>query len=133
MKLRPAIMEDAKFLFDLKNDPVVREYSIVTHNKIKWKDHLQWLKKHLHEIQIIESDWDYKPYGDIRIEGNEIAIKLDSEHRGKGIGYWLLAPLVKKGMTAKIVNENISSIRLFIKLGFKPTIYDKKGYYIFKL
>ena len=131
--LRPATIDDAEFLFSLKNDPLTLKFAIKTHNKIKWEDHLKWVKKHLKEIQIIGFEYEpltYVTVGSVRINP-EIAIVIDKKYRGKNIAYRVLKSIIKPGMIARIVEGNISSMRLFVRLGFSPVEY-KKGYYIFK-
>ena len=130
IKLRPATMDDARVLLNWKNDPVMRKFSIETHDEIKMEDHLKWLEKHLNEIYIICSHRD--TYGDIRLEGNVIAIKLDPDSRGKGIGKKAigLAQGIRDELVAYIVNGNVPSMRLFLGAGFKVTDYNEDGYYI---
>lgn len=127
--LRNATWEDAKFLFDLKNDKTVRKFSIVTQKKIKWEDHLEWYKKNMQYTYIIE--WNGERCGDIRIKNLEIAIKLDPKFRGLGIGSDVLHLVTDKYgfLTAKIVDGNVPSMKLFTKYGFK-VIDHKDNYYI---
>lgn len=122
-------MDDALILLEWKNDPTMRKFSIQTHEEIKLEDHLKWLEKHLSEIYIICSHRD--TYGDIRFEGDEIAIKLDPKFRGMGIGKraLTLATMRRKHLIAKIVNGNIASMNLFISCGFKFKAYEE-GYYV---
>ena len=135
MKLRQAKITDAKFLFDLKNDKDVRKWSIASKDKIKWDNHLEWLNKHLHEIFIITND--KKPVGDIRLEEDEIAIKIAKKARGNGYADIAIKIVCKlcRILTAKIVDGNVPSMRLFIKNDFK-VVYHKVsngvGYYILK-
>jgi RimJ/RimL family protein N-acetyltransferase len=130
IKLRPATMEDSDKLLEWKNDPVMRKFSIVTGDIIKKEDHIKWLRKHLDEIYIIEGD---DLYGDIRFEGDEIAIKLDPKFRGQGIGRQALeiAKLMKDTIIAKIVDGNVASMALFTRSGFK-VIDHQDNYYILK-
>lgn len=129
IKLRPATIEDAQDLFRWKNDPVTRRFSILTKNKIKWEDHLEYLNKNIGSFQIITDGEN--SFGAIRIT-DEVAIWLDKKYRGKGIAFEALQQIIERGMVAKIVNGNIASFRLFISLGFKPIEY-MGGYYILKL
>lgn len=122
-------MEDAARLLAWKNDPVTRRFAIVTHEIIPMQTHLEYLKGHLQDIQIIE--YGGVPVGDIRID-EEVSIRLDPEYRGKQIGYKALSLVVRPKMVAKIVNGNIPSFRLFLSLGFKPKSYEE-GYYILTL
>jgi len=130
--VRKATMADAENLLKWKNDPIMRKYSIVTHKKIKMADHLKWLRKHLDEIYIIGED-----FGDVRVSDGEIAIKLAPEHRGKGYGLQALQAMDRryKGLTAKIVDGNVASMRLFIKNKYSPVehkVTNGIGYYILK-
>ena len=129
---RPATIEDAKFLLDLKNDPDVRKFSIVTTKKIKYKDHLRWLEEHLKYIEIIELGGI--PVGDVRLEpfngGREVAIKLLKDYRGQGVGKVVLGPLEGR-LYAKVTDGNIPSMNLFYSSGFKATAhYRKERYWI---
>ncbi len=130
--IRAATMQDADNLLKWKNDPTMRKYSIVTHEKIKKADHLKWLAKNLKGIYIIGDN-----YGDVRVSGNEVAIKLAPEHRGKGYGLDALRAMDARydNLIAKIVDGNISSMRLFIKAKYRPVAHKVKngiGYYIFQ-
>lgn len=125
-------MADAENLLKWKNDPTMRKYSIVTHEKIKMADHLKWLKKNLKGIYIIGDN-----FGDVRVSGKEVAIKLAPEHRGKGYALEALRAMDRryKGLTAKIVDGNIASFRLFIKAKYMPIehkVTNGVGYYILK-
>lgn len=123
---RPAALKDTGFLFVLKNDRDVRMNSIYSHRKIPFKPHKLWMEKHVHEITIILADG--MPVGDVRIEENEISIKLLPAFRGKGIGGQAIKELSRKGQVAKIVEGNIGSMRIFVQNGFNFTGYEK-GYY----
>ena len=132
IRLRKATMEDADNLLKWKNDDTMRKFSIVTQDKIEMKDHIKWLRKHLDEIYIIGDD-----YGDIRFEGDEIAIKIDKKWRGKGIGYDAIriAKEMRDVIIAKVVDGNVASMRLFTGAGFKITGHEIEngiGYYILK-
>ena len=128
IKLRKADMGDAIHLFRWKNDPTVRKYAIKTHDKIDWETHMKWCEKNLKKTQIITDG--ILPLGDIRIDNGEVAIKIDKRYRNQGIGTLALQKIQEK-LTAKIVEGNIPSMRLFIGAGFKPVSY-RKGVYIFK-
>jgi len=131
MNLRPMIMADADFLLALKNYPETRQFAIITHDEIKKEDHLKYLEQNLQHFQIIESGSEMIKYGAIRIQYNDISIWIARELWGKGIATWILEKVSEKGMTAKIVNSNIASMRAFINAGFKPVSYQR-NYYIFQ-
>jgi len=133
MKFRKVTMEDADFLLDLKNDPEVRKWAIVTHQEIKRENHLFWLEKKLKEKGIyfyilIEDD---NCVGDLRVEADrEISVRIVKEFRGKGLARQALGLIAGK-FYAKIVEGNLASMNLFIKSGFKFTDY-KEGVYLLK-
>jgi RimJ/RimL family protein N-acetyltransferase len=119
-------MDDADFLLGLKNDPEMRRFAVVTHKKIRQKDHIEWLKNHLHEIRIIGNK-----QGMVRIsDDREVSINIAPQFRGKGLASKVLAQL-SDGLWAKIVNGNVASMRLFLQNGFMITDY-KEGYYVLK-
>lgn len=129
MRLRPATTHDSDFLLMLKNDPVMRRFSVVTHDEIKKVDHLKWLKKHLKEIWIIVHG--VTDVGMLRIsKEKEISINICPEWRGKGVGFYALQ-FCTQNVWAKIVNGNVASMRLFLSAGFKITGYEN-NYYILR-
>lgn len=125
MKLRPATMEDSDFLLELKNDPVMRKFAVVTHEPIKKADHVRWLSKHLGEIKIIGDN-----FGMFRVsDEGEVSINISPNYRGVGLGTEVLKKHCPKGVWAKIVNGNVASMNLFLRNGFVITGYEK-GYYV---
>lgn len=123
-------INDADFMLELKNYPETRMFAIASNDEIKREDHLKWLENNLQYFKIIEVmiEGDYKPAGVIRIQDNEISIWIHRSFWGRGIATWVLETVSEKGMTAKIVNGNISSMRAFINAGFKPVSYNGKYY-----
>lgn len=128
MKLRRAEWSDARNLLRWKNDPTMRKYSIVSHDEILWDNHVEWLKNHIDEIHVITDG--NRDYGDVRLEGDDIAIKLDPNFRGMGIGTEAikLAQEMRTFLIAHIVTENLASLNLFTKCGFKFKSFQD-GYY----
>lgn len=134
IKLRQATLADAQDLLKWKNDPLMRDFSIVSSKVIKETDHLKWLDKHIQDILIIT--YNGENCGDIRFDGNEVAIKLDEKFRGMGIAKKALLKALKgkENIIAKIVDGNVASMRLFQSCGFKVIDhqFNNKGYYILK-
>lgn len=127
MKLRKATTEDSDFLLELKNDPVMRKFAVVTHKKIKKADHEKWLAKNLHTFSIVMVDGERM--GMFRVtDDKEVSINLAPAARGKGLGAKVLKRC-PKGVWAKIVNGNVPSMRLFLNHGFKIVDY-KENYYV---
>jgi RimJ/RimL family protein N-acetyltransferase len=134
--LRPATIEDAKFLFDLKNDEDTRRNAIVTEDLILWENHLPWLEKRLEKPGMNIIMLDEIPVGDVRFDygdETEISIKLVPEFRGQGIARRVIGMCLGK-LVAYIVDGNIPSMRTFLANGFKPVEYikGKKNYYRFE-
>lgn len=147
---RSATIDDADFLLKLKNDPETRKNAILTKQRIKKADHLEWLERKIadEDARVIIVIQDQMPIGTIRFNqyGNgmiEVAIVLAKEARGRGLGSDIVEHLqilllhhdiwhIKKRLIAKIVDGNIASFNVFIKNGFKMIGYTKTrkiGYY----
>lgn len=122
MRFRPMNMGDAKKMFEWKNYKETREYAIAHNKRIKWDNHLKWLKANLHYFKIINDG-----VGAIRVQDKEVSIWIDRKYWGKGLGTQAIKMLSKKGYTAKIVQGNIASQKAFIKAGYKPfyTVWRK--------
>lgn len=128
LKLREATMDDAKFLLDLKNDPVMRKFAVVTSEKITMRKHLKWLASNIDTMWIITLKGD--DMGMFRItDDNEVSINLAPASRGQGIGSRVLKKFCPKGVWAKIVDGNVASMKIFLKNGFE-IIDHKKNYYV---
>lgn len=91
MKLRAATVEDARLLFDWRNEPLTRAMSVKT-EPILWEAHLQWLSARLARpepgLYIFEDD--KSPYGMLRIDDDEISYSVDQKFRGKGLATRML-------------------------------------------
>lgn len=133
MKYRKATAKDALNLFNLKNDLVVRKNAI-NKEEVGWETHMTWLAKALTDkdtkIWIIVSDED-EFIGDLRIQNDEMSIRLVKEFRGKGLGSKVIKEFSDPGMTAKICEGNIGSMNVFVSNGFR-FIYYRKGVYTLK-
>lgn len=141
VRIRWATMDDADFLLSVKNDPIVRKFSIVTHNKIKKKDHVRWLASVIADTdrRLYLIEYEGKRAGDIRFDTTgrwvEVSVRLARKYRRKGIGSFVIpfacrgiaAALPGKTLFAKIVDGNKASARTFEKAGF---VFHKqmKGY-----
>ena len=127
-------MQDAEFLLKLKNQADVRKFSIVSKGRILMKNHVKWLEKTLMDPEVefwLIVEGSKSPIGDVRIDRNEISIRIISSFQGKKVGTKTIKTFTKHGMTAKIVEGNIKSMRTFIKCGYRPTEYAK-GVYTFE-
>ena len=129
LKLRPATFEDADFLLELKNDPTMRKFAVVSNKKIKRMDHIDWLHDNMESISIITERGIR--LGMFRIADSEVSINLSPICRGRGIGSRVLRKFCPKGVWAKIVDGNVPSMRIFLKNGFEITDHEE-NYYVLK-
>lgn len=131
MNLRPMTMADADKMLGWKNYPETRQFAILTKEEIKKEDHYKWLEENIQFFQVIYSGSELVRYGAIRIRGMEISIWIDREFWHMGIASYILEQVSEVGMTAKVVEGNVGSMRAFINAGFKPVSYHN-NYYIFQ-
>lgn len=127
-------MEDADFLLELKNDPIMRQFAVVSHEKISMADHLNWLEKHINEIQIVELKqyWNFVKAGMFRVsDDKEVSINLHPKFRGQGLGQEVVSKHCPKGVWAKIVDGNEASMKLFLNNGFQ-VVDHKENYHVLK-
>lgn len=132
--LRKVIFEDALNIFNLSNDGLVRKSSF-NPEKIKWKNHLIWLKKKLEDensIYFAVVDALDKFYGQVRFDINTkkeeaiINISLGEKIRGLGLSYFVIDKSINellkiksiKLIKAYIKHDNIPSIKSFEKANF---------------
>ena len=128
LKLCIATFDNAELLFDWANDNTVRRNSLSTRG-ILWEEHLKWFGSKLHSQSKIYLLYNDKiPVGQIRFDFiNEfwvIDYSIDEKYRGKGFGKIILELAIKKfkkgdTLKAKVKNENISSLKIFQKIGFE--------------
>tara|TARA_R110000751_G_scaffold6403_6_gene27327 strand:+ start:43 stop:645 length:603 start_codon:yes stop_codon:yes gene_type:complete len=129
MKLRKATFNDWKVLLDWRNDPLTRKNSF-TQEIVKEENHKKWFRKNLIDetsnLFILETKTN-EPVGTIRsdeIDNNSYLLSwnISPNHRKKGHGSLILNLFLqnKIGMfTAEIKPENLASIKMVEKNGFK--------------
>lgn len=135
--LRPMLMTDADFMLGLKNDLATRKFAIVSHKEIKREDHYKWLENNLQYFRVIQDTERGLPIGAIRVQDLEVSIWIYHQFRNQGIAKKTLQLISGQGMSAKIVEGNLASMRAFIYAGFVPVEYIVKfpetpNYYIFR-
>ena len=125
--LRPASINDAKILYLWRNDSMTRLSSHNT-NKIKWNDHINWLKSMLDnkDKKIFIAESNGKPVGTIRAEYIDNVYKLSwtvsPESRGKDFGkkmVKLLTCKINAPIRAEIKKENVASAKIAEYSGMK--------------
>ena len=130
--LRPVRVEDRRLIWKWANDPVARALSFST-EKIPWEKHVAWFESKRTDPSIhfyIAVDKNDVPAGQIRYQINGqaavVSVSLAPEQRGRGYG----AEIIRMGtrelwvttktniIHAYIKQDNIASIRAFVKAGF---------------
>jgi RimJ/RimL family protein N-acetyltransferase len=120
LRLRPATIEDARILFEWRNDPQVRAASH-KQDKISFEAHLSWLKSALAnpDRRLYIAEEDGMSVGTVRSDWANDAYTLSwtvrPEARGKGIGkrmVLLLAEQIEKTIRAEVKVGNLASIRI---------------------
>ena len=125
--LREVTIDDALLLFDWVNDKDVR-FNSINQETIIWENHLKWLESRLNSKDTfiyILSDGEIN-YGQIRIDNHNdwwtIDYSIDVNSRGKEFGSLIVNLLIEKcknfNFKAFVKKSNLSSIRVFVKLGF---------------
>lgn len=135
--LRKANSSDIEFLWDLRNRPDVYKYFKKV-RPVSWEKHVSWIMPIILEISnkelfiisnlknsIGQIRFDHMNHGEA-----EISISILKEFQGRAFAIRALSLALKKQKKAKkiiaeINKDNVASIKLFEKLGFK--FKTKKG------
>lgn len=147
VRLKKASWEDLDFLFQLRNDPEVRNNSF--HNQpIPIEKHREWFDRKLKEesckMFVLESVKEQ--LGQVRIENRienlqsrnvwQISYSIIRGYRGKGYGEEMLRLLeLKLGnnnmvLTGEVRQGNIQSQKVFRKLGYLEM--KQEGGYVYR-
>ena len=143
---RHAQKKDTKLLFKWANDYSVRKISLKV-NKISILEHKKWFDKRLnnHRCKILIFYTKQNYIGQVRLDKmkkrNLITYSVDKKYRGKGYGKEILKRtlnLIKRQINsgevfAKVVKNNIASIKIFEALSFECYYRNKFYYYKKKL
>lgn len=129
---RLATMHDADDLLEIKNEEAVRAFSIVSKDLIKRENHLKWLAAKIEDPNTLLYAIIYgnRVIGDVRFdlgETIEVSIRIAKDYRDMGIGSRIIKIASNriqelhygKTLTAKIVEGNERSMKVFTKNGFK--------------
>lgn len=132
LALRGVSADDARLLWEWRNDPLVRANSF-TQDFISWESHCAWFAAKLAQadcrIWILESDGH--PAGQARYDRSgaiaEIGYSIAEPFRGAGLGAHLLRMSGPLGCRALGVSKligvvkagNVASIRSFERSGFR--------------
>lgn len=127
--LRPANIEDAHFLLDLRNDPSTRANSRNT-SEVSIASHLLWLQSQLQKpsTRLYIACVDGHSVGQVRIdEDQEISVSLHPSVRGRGLACPCLLRAIQlyvsefpdtKVVKARIKEKNVASHKVFLRAGF---------------
>ena len=135
-KVRLANEGDVKKIFELSNDPIVRQNSFNS-DLIKWEDHIKWFKNKIKDkdcVYFIVEDEAGEFIGQVRFDRlldvqDEyfIGISISENFRGMGLGSLilkdtsnrLLQDYKARKINAYIRDANSVSIKSFLRTGYK--------------
>lgn len=127
LKIRLAECQDAKFFFDLRNDPLTRAMSRNT-QEISWSDHKKWYldRINISDCELFMVSQNSLEVGTIRVDTQENVSELSwmiaPQQRGIGLGKAMLKQFIKyrpDQYLAVVRNDNIASRRMCEAAGFK--------------
>ena len=136
--LRGATIRDTDFLYELRNDPSVREQSFQT-DKIVYENHKKWLKEKLEKNDVLIFIMEHcgEKIGQVRIDmdksgkwGN-ISYAVRKDYRKKGAGTWMLKKVEEmlyrsglQGLVGEVKRNNVASQKVFQRLGYNEKVTD---------
>ena len=135
-RILPSCKSDMKAIYNLSNQASVRKNSF-NENPIKLESHKQWFEKKLKDDNVImlKAVVGSDLAGQVRLEIDKesalVGISVSEDFRGLGIAFKLIQEIIKvakekevRVLEAFIKPENLASIKLFEKAGFK---FDRKS------
>ncbi len=118
INLKKVNKEDMKFIYELMTNKLVRE-RLFEQREFSYEEHLKyWQTFHGFAYIIIHNE---KKIGLLRDETQELSIQILPEYWNMGIGSKVISDYCdgKQGFHARIKNNNIASVKIFEKAGFK--------------
>lgn len=131
IELRPASLDDCRFVWETNNHPTVRAVSLSS-DEIAWDDHVRWY------IQVLEDPnrhlmvacFEDADAGVIRFDVEErdcvVSVALSPAFRGRGLGRTLIETGTKHALhhwcdvvSAWIRPDNVASQRAFEYAGYQ--------------
>lgn len=143
--LRECIAEDIDIIYNMSNDPEVRENSFNT-RKITYKEHCKWFEESLinknRVLYIVEKDKIV--IGQMRLDKQEnkatISYSIKKDNRKKGYAKELLSLIKREAIVNKIEiveglvkKDNVASQKAFISSGFTESEEDSYYKYTYEL
>lgn len=129
-QMKVAQFKDARFLYDLRQDPVTQQMSI-SQKPFDWESHCQWLQRKLKEdyARLYIAYKNGQACGQLRIDpGGEISIAIAADFRGQGLAPQIIQTGIQlyqaefqtnKPIIARVKPENPASLKSFQKAGFE--------------
>lgn len=127
-QIRPATRDDARRLFDWRNDESTRNMS---KNKglIPWEDHMGWLDRRLKMDQpnLFVFEVDGQPVATFRIDGRDLSYTVAPEHRSRGVAKLMLNEVRSRfgSLRAHVFSDNVPSIKVAQSAGMDVVIVDQ--------
>ena len=125
MRLRPATLDDAEFLFALRTDAEVQRRSF--HPAPTWDDHVVWFRSALDDAtrRLFVIECESVPVGQVRLDAHGdhevVSVAITEEARGRGVGRRALRAvnsIATHDLVARIQPDNTPSITAFSNAGF---------------
>lgn len=134
LSMRPATADDAKLMFDWRNDPATRAVSRES-GALDWDGHITWLSRALVDPArlLFVGEIGGRPIGAIRFDFSdetraEVSLYLDPALHGIGLGPALLlegeAAADPKTIDATVLESNHRSQTLFARCGYEQVASD---------
>ena len=126
--IRPAARDDARLLFEWRNDESTRS---VSKNRalIAWDEHLGWLDRRLgmDHPNLFLFEVDGQPVATFRIDGNDLSYTVAPEHRNRGIAKLMLNEVRSRfgRLRAHVYSANIPSIKVAQSADLEVVIVDE--------
>lgn len=125
VRLRPATLDDAEFLFALRTDAEVQRRSF--HPAPTWDDHVRWLRSVLDDAtrRLFVIECESVPAGQVRLDAigdhEVVSVAITEAARGRGVGRRALhavGSIATHELVAHIQPDNTRSIAMFSNAGF---------------
>jgi len=125
VRLRPASLDDAEFVFALRTDAEAERQSF--HPAPTWEEHLEWFRTTMNDadrrLLIVESETG--PVGQVRLDTIDdhevVSLAIAAPARGRGLGRRALGAVtaVAAGdLVARVKPDNVRSLAAFAGAGF---------------
>ena len=141
LECTPATLADARSIFELSNDPLVRRNSF-SQDQISWEEHLRWLERKLraedtffylvrNRTGTLAAQVRFEPDG---ADCYRVSFSVSQPFRGKSFSSHILrfaistlkAAKGKVRLKAFVKNENKASMKCFLRVGFISVLEDSE-------